>query len=42
LLQNKSAEIGISITMQEIRCALDKGIGLAELAAEFEKPALAD
>ena len=27
--------------MQEIRCALDKGIGLAELAAEFEKPALA-
>ena len=27
--------------MQEIRCALDKGIGLAKFVAEFEQPALA-
>jgi hypothetical protein len=41
LFQNEFAQIGISITMQQIRCALDKGIGLAKFAAEFEQPALA-
>src|SRR5262249_2917949 len=40
LFQDEIAQIAISVAMQQIGCALDEGIGLAERTAEFEQSAL--